>query len=226
MVWYSRVQAASYGIRRERRDRVGVADSAGAALSARRWPRVLAVIVALPALSASASSARLNDLLSLGHAGGQTPARVATVRRAEPPFVATPRANCLPGSRKEPGIQGRVPEGVGHERLQLQRRPDRPPGHLGRVQGAPLRGPRRARVRLLRHGAAVPDQRAQAVGRLLRRRGARHVQPAQAGADGHAHRDAHELAARVAGAQHEARAAGRGAGQPGRPTRGWCRSTT
>ena len=72
---------------------------------------VIVVILALPALSASGALAPLNDLLSLGHAGGQTPARVATVRRAEPPFVATPRANCLPGSRKEPGIQGRVPEG-------------------------------------------------------------------------------------------------------------------
>ena len=72
---------------------------------------MLAVIAALPVLNALGQLAPLNDLLSLGHAGGQTPARVATVRRAEPPFVATPRANCLPGSRKEPGIQGRVPEG-------------------------------------------------------------------------------------------------------------------
>lgn len=71
----------------------------------------LVAMLALPALSAFGQLAPLNDLLSLGHAGGQTPARVATVRRAEPPFVATPRANCLPGSRREPGIQGRVPEG-------------------------------------------------------------------------------------------------------------------
>jgi hypothetical protein len=72
---------------------------------------VLAAVVALPALNALGQVGPLNDLLSLGQAGGQSPARVATVRRAEPPFAATPRANCLPGSRKEPGIQGRVPEG-------------------------------------------------------------------------------------------------------------------
>jgi hypothetical protein len=68
-------------------------------------------------LNALGQLAPLNDLLSLGHAGGQTPARVATVRRAEPPFVATPRANCLAGSRKEPGIQGRVPEGAAEKGL-------------------------------------------------------------------------------------------------------------
>ena len=53
----------------------------------------------------------LNDLLSLGQGGGQTPARVPIVKRREPPLVATPRAHCLRGSRPEPGIQGRVPEG-------------------------------------------------------------------------------------------------------------------
>ena len=73
---------------------------------------ILAAFVVVPPLVATGQLSPLNDLLSLGHAGGQTPARVATVRRAEPPFEATPRANCLPGSRKEPGIQGRVPDGA------------------------------------------------------------------------------------------------------------------
>ena len=78
---------------------------------------LLAAVVALPVLNAFGQIQPLNDLLSLGHAGGQTPARVATARRAEPPFVATPRANCLPGARKEPGIQGRVPEGAAEKGL-------------------------------------------------------------------------------------------------------------
>ena len=72
---------------------------------------ILAAFAVVPPLVATGQLSPLNDLLSLGHAGGQTTARVATVRRAEPPFEATPRANCLPGSRKEPGIQGRVPGG-------------------------------------------------------------------------------------------------------------------
>ena len=65
----------------------------------------------IPALSASGQVQPLNDLLSIGRAGGETPERVEEVRRAEPPFVATPRARCGPGSRREPGIQGRVPAG-------------------------------------------------------------------------------------------------------------------
>ena len=53
----------------------------------------------------------LNDLLALGQAGGQTPAKAAIQRNSEPPLVATPRARCGAGSRPEPGIQGRVPAG-------------------------------------------------------------------------------------------------------------------
>jgi len=48
----------------------------------------------------------LNDLLALGQAGGQTPDKAPVVQRKEPPFVATPRAHCLPGSRPEPGSSG------------------------------------------------------------------------------------------------------------------------
>jgi len=73
---------------------------------------LIAVVVgalALPPLSASgALPGPLNDLLSLGQGGGETPATVPIQRNAEPPFVATPRAHCGPGSRREPGIQGRV----------------------------------------------------------------------------------------------------------------------
>jgi hypothetical protein len=72
---------------------------------------VILLIVALPALDASGALGPLNDLLALGQGGGQEPAQVAIARRAEPPLVATPRAQCGPGSKPEPGIQGRVPAG-------------------------------------------------------------------------------------------------------------------
>jgi LVIVD repeat len=72
---------------------------------------VMVIVLALPALEASGALAPLNDLLALGQGTGQQPAQVATVRRAEPPQVATPRAQCGPGSTPEPGIQGRVPAG-------------------------------------------------------------------------------------------------------------------
>src|SRR3954451_11544403 len=72
---------------------------------------VILLILALPALNASGALGPLNDLLALGQGGGQLPAKVATARRAEPPLVATPRAVCGPGSKPEPGIQGRVPAG-------------------------------------------------------------------------------------------------------------------
>jgi hypothetical protein len=55
--------------------------------------------------------APLNDLGALGEGTGQTPDRVPTAKRPEPPFVATPQAKCGPGSRPEPGVQGRVPAG-------------------------------------------------------------------------------------------------------------------
>jgi hypothetical protein len=73
---------------------------------------VVAVALALPAPSlAQGPLGPLNDLFALGQGFGQTPDRVPVVRRAEPPLAATPRAQCGPGSKPEPGIQGRVPEG-------------------------------------------------------------------------------------------------------------------
>src|SRR3954454_9623528 len=73
---------------------------------------VIALILALPALNAVGALTPLNDLLALGQGIGQQPAKVAIATRAEPPFVATPRAQCGPGSKPEPGIQGRVPAGT------------------------------------------------------------------------------------------------------------------
>jgi hypothetical protein len=53
----------------------------------------------------------LNDLAAIGQGTGQTPARAPAQANAEPALVATPRAVCGPGSKPEPGIQGRVPAG-------------------------------------------------------------------------------------------------------------------
>ena len=63
---------------------------------------VIALILALPALNAVGALTPLNDLLALGQGIGQKPAKVAIATRAEPPFVATPRAQCGPGSKPEP----------------------------------------------------------------------------------------------------------------------------
>ena len=57
----------------------------------------------------------------------------------------------------------------------MQHEPRRPARLLGRLQGAALQGQGRARVRVLRHDAAVPDQRADAVRAPDRRGRARHV---------------------------------------------------
>ena len=78
---------------------------------------LILAILAFPPLAASGVLAPLNDLLALGQGGGQEPAKVATARRAEPPLVATPRAQCGPGSKPEPGIQGRVPAGAAKDGL-------------------------------------------------------------------------------------------------------------
>jgi hypothetical protein len=83
----------------------------------RLWRLVpILVIVGSNLLVMSASGALprlgpLNDLLALGQLGGQTPEKVPIQKNPEPPQVAAPRAKCAPGSREEPGIQGRVPAG-------------------------------------------------------------------------------------------------------------------
>jgi hypothetical protein len=83
-----------------------------------RWmSRTIAILVAAAAIAIPAPAfaegpfGPLNDLAALGQAGGQTPDKVPVEHPAEPPQVATPRADCLPGSKPEPGIQGRVPAG-------------------------------------------------------------------------------------------------------------------
>ena len=78
--------------------------------------RVRALIVALAALALPAPA--------LAHDGGPRvpdwkPVSVAAQQRAEPPIVATPRADCLPGSVPEGPMQGRVPAGAEGYRCNL-----------------------------------------------------------------------------------------------------------
>lgn len=84
----------------------------------RLWTTAVAVaMLAMPAAASAQGSAPLNDLLALGQGFGQTPAPVALQKPSEPPQDATPRAQCGPGSKPEPSIQGRVPAGSAAEGL-------------------------------------------------------------------------------------------------------------
>jgi hypothetical protein len=79
--------------------------------------RVIAVVGALTviALGIATSEAQvpgpLNDLGALSQGAGQTPAKAAIQRNSEPKLLPTPVVKCLPGSRPEPGVDGRVPAG-------------------------------------------------------------------------------------------------------------------
>ena len=108
-------------------------------------------------------------------------------RAAEPQARSPPRRprrapTCGPGSDPEPGMQGRnAADAPGREdgfrcNTELV-------GHAAsarRLQGAALRRQGRPRVRLLRHDAAVPDERAQPLADADRRRRARHERPGEA----------------------------------------------
>jgi hypothetical protein len=72
----------------------------------------LAIVLLTPvAAMAQGPFGPLNDLLALGQGGGQTPNSVPVQKPPAPPMDATPRAQCGPGSKPEPDIQGRVPAG-------------------------------------------------------------------------------------------------------------------
>jgi hypothetical protein len=91
-------------------------------MSARRVVRVIATLTAAGALAIVAGAAYgqlepLNDLFALGQGGGESPAAAPVARRAEPPFVATPLVPCAPGSRPQPGVDGRVPAGSAKDGL-------------------------------------------------------------------------------------------------------------
>ena len=79
--------------------------------------RVLALLLATVAVAmlvsgvATGQLVPINDLFAVGQGSGDSPQSVPVEKRAEPPFVATPPAHCLAGSRQQPGIDGRVPEG-------------------------------------------------------------------------------------------------------------------
>jgi hypothetical protein len=75
-------------------------------------------VVALLALLALATPAAAqgplgppNDLLALGQGGGDTPDQAPVRKAPSPSFDAVPRAQCRPGSKPEPSVQGRVPAG-------------------------------------------------------------------------------------------------------------------
>src|SRR3954447_7777621 len=77
---------------------------------------IVALLVGAWALAAAPAAnaqfpGQVGDLLALGFGDGETPVAVPAQHNAEPALVATPRAQCGPGSKREPGIQGRVPEG-------------------------------------------------------------------------------------------------------------------
>ncbi|MDA0174559.1 hypothetical protein OJ998_36010 [Solirubrobacter taibaiensis] len=75
----------------------------------------VAVLLLAPAVVAQIPP--LNDLLALGKGEGQQPEK-ATVQNPEaPPVVSAPRAVCEPGSKPEPGVQGRVPAGAAADGL-------------------------------------------------------------------------------------------------------------
>src|SRR3954452_11678131 len=75
-------------------------------------PLVVAVVALTAAPAASAQfPGQVGDLLALGFGDGETPVALPAQHNAEPPLVATPRAQCGPGAKREPGVQGRVPAG-------------------------------------------------------------------------------------------------------------------
>ncbi|MEO6858423.1 MAG: hypothetical protein ABI323_07535 [Solirubrobacteraceae bacterium] len=75
-----------------------------------------AVILPLPIIGGGSTNG-VNDLGALGQGLGQTPTKVPIIERPEPPLTATPLAKCGPGSRPEPGVDGRVPAGSGDNGL-------------------------------------------------------------------------------------------------------------
>ena len=96
---------------------------------------VLSILTAAGAVTLPGLNGGDNDLLALGQGAGQTPDKVPTVRRAEPPLVATPRAKCGPGSQARARHPGPRPRGLGDQRPVVQHDDGRPPGHVGRLQG-------------------------------------------------------------------------------------------
>src|SRR3712207_9289569 len=79
----------------------------------RRGVAVAAVLGALAWAAPASAQTPLNpnDLLAIGQGTGDAPDRAEIQKPPAPPFTPAPRAKCGPGSKPEPDIQGRVPEG-------------------------------------------------------------------------------------------------------------------
>ena len=83
--------------------------------------RLVAVVAGFLLLAAPAAaqtgSINPNDLLALGEGAGDAP-DPAPIKKAEgAPISVPPRADCGPGSKPEPDVQGRVPAGSATEGL-------------------------------------------------------------------------------------------------------------
>ena len=99
---------------------------------------LLAIALVVPV--GHAAIGPLNDLLALGQAGGQKPDQVADGAASRAAAASPPRARTAGRDRKPgAGDPGPGPGRLGDGRPALQRRPGRPPGHLRRLQGAALR---------------------------------------------------------------------------------------
>jgi hemolysin type calcium-binding protein/LVIVD repeat-containing protein len=73
---------------------------------------VISNLVVMTASGALPLPGPLNDLFALGQGGGQTPAKVAIQKPAEPPQTATPLVKCRAGDKTNPSpVDGRVPNG-------------------------------------------------------------------------------------------------------------------
>ena len=192
------------------------------------------------------SAARVVALLSLAALTAAAPASghpdptrqrvnpLPVQQAIEPPLAPTEAAECGPGSMPETALQGQVPiadhasgrAAKGYtcnaELVGRYGKP-RPAGHDRRVQGRALRRLRRARVRVLRHHPARPDQPDRRRGRGQR---ARHVGPGESGAHRQADHAGDALAARVAGREPEARACSPRCSATRPSTRGSSTSTT
>src|SRR4051795_8328479 len=75
-------------------------------------PLVLAVVASavwLVGAVAFGQSNPLNDLFALGQGSGDSPAAAPVRKPAAPSYAATPLASCGAGSRRQPGVDGRVP---------------------------------------------------------------------------------------------------------------------
>jgi hypothetical protein len=77
----------------------------------------LVVLAITGAAAALGQAGPLNDLFALGQGSGESPSAVPVEKRAEPPFTATPVAACGPGSKPQPGVDGRVPAGSAKDGL-------------------------------------------------------------------------------------------------------------